>query len=118
LATPVASVPLEFVRGPLSAAVPVQPLAGELVGDAVGEAVGDDVGDAVGLAVGEVVGLVVGLAVGDGVGDGVAVLVPPLSVSAVESMKKLVSRLPVCFEVHRRVALPPANDERFTVSWT
>ena len=61
-------------------------------------------------------GVAVGLAVGDG--DGLGVLVPPLSVSAVESTKKSVARRPVWFEVHSSVALPPANDERLTVSFT
>jgi hypothetical protein len=63
-ATPVASVPYEFVSGPLSGAALLQPL-----GDAVGLAVGEAVG--VGLAVGVAVG--VGLAVGDAVGVGLAV---------------------------------------------
>jgi len=93
LATPVASVPEELVSGPLRGADPVQPLPGVGVGAVVGVAVGA----VVGVAVGPAVGVAVGLAVGDG--DGLGVLVPPLSVSAVESMKKSVARLPPCLDV-------------------
>ena len=64
------------------------------------------------------VGVAVGFAVAVGVGEGVGVAVPPLSVSAVESMKKSVAREPVCFAVQRIVAVLPANDERLTVCAT
>src|SRR5579883_1152161 len=74
LATPVASVPYEFVSGPLSGEAPLQPLPGVDVGLAVGVgvglAVGCDVGVAVGVGVGFGVGVGVGLGVGDEVGDG------------------------------------------------
>src|SRR5579871_4666047 len=68
-ATPVASVPDEFVNGPLSGAALLQlPLGVE-----VGLAVGVGVGLAVGVGVGFVVGVGVGLAVGVGVGLAVGV---------------------------------------------
>src|ERR1700677_4071677 len=75
LAPPVASVPSEFVSGPLSGAEPLHPEPGVDVGCAVGVAVGLAVGVAVGCAVGVAVGLAVGVAVGlaVGVGDGVGV---------------------------------------------
>ena len=71
MATPVASVPLEFVSGPLSAAAPLHAVPGELVGEVVGEVVGDVVGDADGVGLGEWVGDGVGEGVADGFGVGV-----------------------------------------------
>lgn len=108
----------------------MQPLPGVDVGATVGVAVGAVVGVAVGAVVGVAVGALLGVAVGCGVavgavvgvavgaGDGVGVLVPPLSVSATESMKKSVARLPVWFDVQSTAALVPANEERLTVSVT
>src|ERR1700744_766266 len=83
-ATPVASVPDEFVSGPLSGAELLHPAPGVEVGCAVGVAVGLAVGVAVGPAVGVSVGCAVGVAVGFavGVGAGVGVGAPDQATSS------------------------------------